>query len=67
MFDAANPFIDPLTVRRDNEWIAGISLDMPLTKTFGISTIIQYDRTNSTLPNYRQDNLSAMVGPTARF
>jgi hypothetical protein len=66
-FDAANPYIDPTTVRRDNEWIAGISLDMPLTKTFGISTIIQYDHTDSTLPNYRQDNLSAMVGPTARF
>jgi hypothetical protein len=54
-------------VRRDNEWIGGIAVDMPLTKTFGISTIIQYDRTDSTLPNYRQDNLSAMIGPTARF
>jgi hypothetical protein len=66
-FDAANPFIDPTTVRRDNEWIGGVAVDMPLTKTFGISTIIQYDRTDSTLPNYRQDNLSAMIGPTARF
>jgi Tetratricopeptide repeat len=66
-FDAANPFIDPTTVRRDNEWITGIAVDMPLTKTFGISTIIQYDHTDSTLPNYGQDNLSVMVGPTARF
>jgi hypothetical protein len=66
-FDAANPFIDPTTVRRDNEWITGISVDMPLTKAFGISTIIQYDHTDSTLSNYRQDNLSIMAGPTARF
>jgi hypothetical protein len=66
-FAAANPFIDPTIVRRDNEWIGGISLDMPPTKTFEISTIIQYDHTGSTLPNYRQDNMSAMFGPTARF
>jgi hypothetical protein len=66
-FDAANPFIDPTIVRHDNEWIAGVVLDTPLTKTFGISTTIQYDRTDSTLPNYRQDNISAMIGPTARF
>jgi hypothetical protein len=66
-FDSANPFIDPTTVRRDNEWSTGVVVDMPLTKTFGVSTIIEYDHTDSTLPNYRQDNLSAMVGPTARF
>jgi Tetratricopeptide repeat len=66
-FDAANPFIDPTIVRSDNEWISGISLNMPLTKTFGISTVIQYDHTGSTLPNYQQDNLSVMLGPTARF
>src|SRR4051812_1042993 len=53
-FDAANPFIDPLTTRRDAEWIAGVVLDTPLTKTFGLSTIIQYDKVGSTLPNYRQ-------------
>ena len=67
MFDAANPFLDPTIVRSDNEWIAGIALDMPLTKTFGISTILQYDRTDSTLLNYRQDNISATTGLTARF
>jgi hypothetical protein len=66
-FNAANPFIDPTIVRSDNEWISGISLNMPLTKTFGISTVIQYDHTGSTLPNYQQDNLSVMLGPTARF
>lgn len=66
-FDAANPFIDPLTTRRDTEWIAGVVVDTPLTKTFGLSTVVQYDKVGSTLPNYRQDNLSIMFGPTARF
>jgi hypothetical protein len=66
-FDAANPFIDPLTTRRDTEWITGVVVDTPLTKTFGLSTVVQYDKVGSTLPNYRQDNLSVMFGPTARF
>ena len=66
-FDAANPFIDPLVTRRDTEWVTGVMLDTPLTKTFGLTTVVQYDRTGSTLPNFRQDNLSVMFGPTARF
>ena len=66
-FDAPNPAIDPLTTRRDTEWTAGVIFDTPISKTFGVSTTLQYDRTNSTLPNYRQDNLSAMTGPTVRF
>lgn len=66
-FDAPNPTIDPLTRRRDTEWTAGVIFDTPISKTFGVSTTVQYDRTGSTLPNYRQDNLSAMTGPTVRF
>lgn len=66
-FDAPNPAIDPLTTRRDTEWITGVIFDTPVSKTFGVSTTIQYDRTNSTLPNYRLDNLSVMTGPTVRF
>jgi hypothetical protein len=66
-FDSANPFIDPTTVEHDSEWITGFVLDMPVTRTFGISTTIEYDHTDSTLPNYRQNNLTTMVGPTARF
>jgi hypothetical protein len=66
-FDAPNPAIDPIVTQRDTEWIAGLILEAPLTKTFGVSTVVQYDRTNSTLPNFRQNNFSAMFGPTARF
>jgi len=66
-FDAPNPFIDPLTSGSVNEWVAGIILDAPITGSFGIATTIQYDRSYSPLPNYRQNNFSILAGPTARF
>jgi hypothetical protein len=66
-FDAANPYIDPLTVRTDDEWIAGVTFNAPFSNKFGISATVQYDRTNSTLPNYSENNVSVMAGPTARF
>lgn len=66
-FDSANPYIDPAVVRSDDEWITGMTVNVPVTPLFGVSATVQYDRTNSTLPNYREDNLSVMAGPTARF
>ena len=66
-FDAPNPFIDPATTNTVNEGVAGIVLDTPITASFGIATTIQYDRSYSPLPNYRQNNLSILIGPTARF
>jgi hypothetical protein len=66
-FESPNPYIDPLTVRIDNEWVAGMTFNALFTGAFGISATVQYDRTNSTLPNYREDNFSVMAGPTARF
>jgi tetratricopeptide (TPR) repeat protein len=65
-FDAPNTTVSP-TTRRDTEWSVGVIFDTPISKAFGVSTTVQYDHTNSTLPNYRQDNLSAMTGPTVRF
>jgi hypothetical protein len=66
-YDAPNPFVDPAIKRRDDEWRAGVMFDMPVTAHFGVSTTIQYARTSSTLPNYRNENLSVVFGPTARF
>ena len=66
-FDAANPFIDPLVARADHQWSVGALFNAPVTKNFGISAAVQYDKTNSSLPNYRLDNFSVMFGPTARF
>ena len=66
-FDAPNPSVDPFVRDASNEWLAGVTLETPISATFGITTTIQYDRTYSTLPNYRQNNLSILSGPTARF
>ncbi len=66
-FDAANPFIDPTVVRRDDQWSVGGILNTPINTTFGITTAVQYDKVNSNLPNYRLDNFSVIIGPTARF
>ena len=66
-FDAPNPFIDPLVLRRDTQWSVGGILNTPINTTFGISTAVQFDKVNSNLPNYRLDNFSVIIGPTARF
>jgi len=66
-FDTPNPFIDPFTTRADNQWSVGGILNMPVNTTFGISAAVQYDKVNSNLPNYRLDNFSVIIGPTARF
>lgn len=66
-FDAPNPFIDPLVARSDHQWSVGALFNAPMTKNFGISAAVQYDKTNSSLPNYRLENFSVMFGPTARF
>lgn len=66
-FDAANPFIDPLVVRDDRQWIVGAMFNAPIAKGFGVSATVQYDKVDSSIRNYTQDNFSVMVGPTARF
>ncbi len=66
-FDAPNPFLDPTTKRTDKQWVTGVILDAPISQWLGLSATFQYDKTNSTLPNFRQDNYTILGGPTARF
>ncbi|MGI8527257.1 MAG: tetratricopeptide repeat protein [Pseudolabrys sp.] len=66
-FDTPDPFIDPAIARADDQWVFGTKIDMAFTKTFGLSATVQYDHTASSLPNYRQNNLSVLAGPTVRF
>jgi hypothetical protein len=66
-WDAANPFIDPVVVRDDIEWIVGAMFNAPIAHGIGVSAVVQYAKTDSSLVNYRTDNFSVMVGPTARF
>ena len=67
VFDAANPYIDPNTARRDSEWQAGVVFDTPLSSTFGFVTNVQYAKVTSNIPNYREHNFSVLSGPTVRF
>jgi hypothetical protein len=66
-FEMPNPIIDARVRRRDDEWRVGAQLDAPLTATLGVSALAQYAKTSSNLPNYRTDNWSFAIGPTARF
>ena len=66
-FDAANPAIDPFTVRADKQWIVGAMFNAPIAKGFGVTATVQYDKIESNIKNYTQDNFSVMIGPTARF
>jgi tetratricopeptide (TPR) repeat protein len=66
-FDAPDPSINPSIARIDNDWAAGVILGMPITANFGISSTVEYDLTDSTLPNYTLRNFSILSGPTVRF
>lgn len=66
-FDRSNPGIDPFRARNDREANVGLILDAPLNAVLGLSALVQYDRVDSNLPNYRQRGFTVLGGPTARF
>jgi hypothetical protein len=59
--------VDPRVTRHDTEVSAGVLLDAPLTGMFGVSAMVQFERIDSNLPNYRQRGVTVLGGPTARF
>ena len=66
-FDAPDPSVNPDVSRRDFAYYGGVMLDMPITATFGLSGMAQYAKTNSNLPNFTNDDVTVLFGPTARF
>jgi hypothetical protein len=66
-FNGPNPAIDPFITEVDRQWVYGAMFNTPLWRDVAISTTVQFDRTNSTLPNYSQHNFSVMTGPSVRF
>ncbi|RTL49670.1 MAG: tetratricopeptide repeat protein [Bradyrhizobiaceae bacterium] len=66
-FGAPNPTIDPTTTQHDTMWSTGAIFNFPINRWLGVSTTVQYDHTDSTIQNYRLNNFSVIVGPTARF
>ena len=66
-FKAPNPAVDPLIAELDREWIVGAVFNTPVWRNVAVSTTVQYDKTNSSLPNFTQRNVSVMSGPSLRF
>ncbi|WP_299812155.1 tetratricopeptide repeat protein [Tardiphaga sp.] len=62
-----NPIIDPFMARNDREQRYGAIFDAQVVDNLGIRTQVQYSKIDSTLPNYRMDNLSVSFGPSVRF
>jgi Tetratricopeptide repeat len=66
-FDAPDPAVNASIRRCDFAYYGGVLLDMPITANFGLSGMAQYARTNSNLPNFTNDDVTILFGPTARF
>jgi hypothetical protein len=66
-FDAPDPVVNPAVTRQDFDYHAGFLVDLPMNANFGISGMLQYERVNSNLPNFRFNDFSVLLGPTARF
>lgn len=66
-YDQPNAIIHPTIKRQDREWRVGAALDVPVFGAVGIGILVQYASTDSSLRNYRTDNLSVAFGPTFRF
>lgn len=66
-FDAANLLINPFTARRDNVWIGGLLVDLPVSATFGFAGNVEFARNDSNIQNFKTQNLSVSFGPTAKF
>lgn len=66
-FDAANLLINPFTARRDNVWIGGLLVDLPVSASFGFAGNVEFARNDSNIQNFKTQNLSVSFGPTAKF
>ncbi|MBV9220077.1 MAG: hypothetical protein JOY94_11715 [Methylobacteriaceae bacterium] len=66
-YAAADPIVDPAVKRHDQLYRFGATLDTALWRNFGFALTLEYDRTNSNLPNYRMSDFIVSGGPTVRF
>ena len=66
-FDAPDPAVNASVRRCDFAYYGGVMLDMPVTASFGVSGTVQYARTSSNLQNFTNDDVTILLGPTARF
>jgi hypothetical protein len=65
-FAAPNIYVDPDVVRADNEYFYGVTVEKPLNKSLSLRAQVIQSVTESNLPNYTTEDLSAVVGVTYR-
>jgi hypothetical protein len=66
-YEDPNPLVDPNIRREDQEWRVGAALDVPVYQNIGFGVQVIYSETESSLRNFRNDNLAVSFGPTVRF
>ncbi|MBB1093676.1 hypothetical protein HUU61_20590 [Rhodopseudomonas palustris] len=66
-YETPNFIVDPVIIRRDQEYRYGAIFDAQIVDNVGLRTQVTYTKIDSNLPNYRTNNLSASIGPTLRF
>jgi hypothetical protein len=66
-YDAADPFIAPFTTAHTTEWRAGLSLEVPIWRQFGLASLLQYRNATSNVAAFSYRDLSVSAGPLIRF
>ncbi|MBN9080439.1 MAG: hypothetical protein BGP04_19410 [Rhizobiales bacterium 62-17] len=66
-YTTPNIIIDPFVRRNDIDWRAGVAFDMPVHENFGFGAQLVWSKTTSSLANYRTNNFTIVMGPTARY
>lgn len=61
-YEAADPAIDPSTVRQDKEWRFGLSYQLPFTASWSLILNYEHTQVDSNIVNFDADNDLFMVG-----
>jgi hypothetical protein len=62
-----DPLVNPTITRQDRQLRVGATLDMTFLENWGLQAQVEYFDTQSTLPNFRNNDFVVSAGPTARF
>jgi hypothetical protein len=61
-YRGADPSVNALTVRNDNEWRLSLVNHMPLTRDIAIQLQLEYSNTFSNISNFSNTNMSGSLG-----
>jgi len=61
-YRGADPTVDALTVRNDNEWRLSLVNYMPLTRDIALQLQLEYSNTSSNISNFSNTNTSGSLG-----